>query len=111
MAFSIRKLIKIAFPPLNGANANQARKLQPSWLQKSNTMENNNPIQDIQNIITRLRADGDPLAANYQAMATRHGLYEHAGQPHPVPDPDIIELDAIYQVEPEELRGWIYFEC
>ena len=72
---------------------------------------NNNPIQDIQNIINRLRADNDPLAANYQAMAARHGLYEHNGQLTPTPDPEAIYLEAADQVEPEELRGWIYFDC
>ncbi len=65
-----------------------------------------NPQRDLNNILNRLKSDGNPqdrpIIEHYEQIATRH---------RSAPDPYEIEQSAADQVEPEELKGWINFEC
>lgn len=82
---------------------------------KIKNMENNNPQRDLTNILTRLRAENNPqdreIINTYRHMGAKYGLYDRAGTLTPAPDPEEIERAAADQVEPEELKGWLNFEC
>lgn len=82
---------------------------------KLKNMSNSNPQRDLNNILSRLRADNNPqdreIINTYRHMGAKYGLYNQSGTLTPAPDPEEIEREAAHQVEPEELKGWINFEC